>query len=53
MQCDELAHTLERLRKSLVFCDFARIITSALVFNAYLFVVSRLNEVLRAPLAIE
>ena len=37
----------------LYFCDFACIIASAMVFNAHLFVISRLNEVFRAPLAIE
>ena len=32
------------------FCDFARMIASAMVLYAYLFLISCLNEVFRAPL---
>ena len=35
--------------KRLNFCDFAHIIASAMVLNAHLFAISRINEVFRAP----
>ena len=64
LQCDEPAPInmgtpvyTGVLRKSPVkrpyFCDFARIIASAMVFNSHFFIISCLNEVFRAPLAIE